>query len=204
MSYLNRENRREMILNAAKELALSEGLIGMTVRKIANHAQVSVGQVHHHFDSLAQLKTEVFLQLMDRLNEVDKIAETDRWLDKLHILLCIEDIEEIRPYLRVYNEVVLLIQKDPSLKWAYMISTQRWHQAIVELIHQGHSHGEFTLKPGASLEDIAWRLIALFMGLERITDLELIGSSVANFKKHVSKLIDYELGIAGTGQIDIA
>jgi AcrR family transcriptional regulator len=51
MNYLNREQRRTMILDAAKRVALLEGLNGLTVRRIAAEAQVSTGQVHHHFQS---------------------------------------------------------------------------------------------------------------------------------------------------------
>lgn len=35
MSYLNRDERREVILQAAMRVALEEGLSGMTVRRIA-------------------------------------------------------------------------------------------------------------------------------------------------------------------------
>lgn len=38
MSYLNRDERREVILQAAMRVALEEGLSGMTVRRIAQEA----------------------------------------------------------------------------------------------------------------------------------------------------------------------
>ena len=41
MNYLNREQRRNMILDAAKRVALQDGLNGLTVRRIAAEAQVS-------------------------------------------------------------------------------------------------------------------------------------------------------------------
>lgn len=49
MAYLNRDQRREMILQAAMQIALAEGFTAMTVRRIATEAQTSTGQVHHHF-----------------------------------------------------------------------------------------------------------------------------------------------------------
>ena len=60
MSYLNREERRAMILDAAKALILKEGILSFTARKLSAYAQVSVGQIHHHFSSLTELKIEVF------------------------------------------------------------------------------------------------------------------------------------------------
>ena len=59
MNYLNREERRAMILSAAKQVALQDGLSGLTVRRVAAEAQVSTGQVHHHFQSSSHLKAEV-------------------------------------------------------------------------------------------------------------------------------------------------
>lgn len=49
MSYLNRDERREVILQAAMRVALAEGFAAMTVRRIASEADVAAGQVHHHF-----------------------------------------------------------------------------------------------------------------------------------------------------------
>ena len=60
MAYLNRDQRREMILQAAMQIALAEGFTAMTVRRIATEAQTSTGQVHHHFSSASHLKAEAF------------------------------------------------------------------------------------------------------------------------------------------------
>ena len=51
MSYMNRDERREVILQAAMRVALEEGFSAMTVRRIATEAQVATGQLHHHFTS---------------------------------------------------------------------------------------------------------------------------------------------------------
>ncbi|EEU8496063.1 TetR family transcriptional regulator, partial [Salmonella enterica subsp. enterica serovar Infantis] len=43
MSYLNRDERREVILQAAMRVALAEGFAAMTVRRIASEADVAAG-----------------------------------------------------------------------------------------------------------------------------------------------------------------
>lgn len=43
MSYLNRDERREVILQAAMRVALAEGFTAMTVRRIASEADVAAG-----------------------------------------------------------------------------------------------------------------------------------------------------------------
>lgn len=44
MSYLNRDERREVILQAAMRVALAEGFAAMTVRRIASEADVAAGR----------------------------------------------------------------------------------------------------------------------------------------------------------------
>ncbi|ESJ83949.1 TetR family transcriptional regulator [Salmonella enterica subsp. enterica serovar Braenderup str. CFSAN000756] len=63
MSYLNRDERREVILQAAMRVALAEGFAAMTVRRIASEADVAAGQVHHHFSSAGELKALAFVHL---------------------------------------------------------------------------------------------------------------------------------------------
>ena len=93
MNYLNREQRRGMILDAAKRVALQDGLNGLTVRRIATEAQVSTGQVHHHFKSSSHLKAEVFIELMNQLNEVEDQIKTNSNLERISLLLGFENIE---------------------------------------------------------------------------------------------------------------
>ncbi len=116
MNYLNREQRRDMILAAAKTLALKEGLNALTVRAIATQAQVSTGQVHHHFESASHLKAQVFIELMDQLNELEAQVLTDSWLQRISLLLGCENIEQTQPYLRLWNEAEILIEQDIEIK----------------------------------------------------------------------------------------
>lgn len=44
MSYLNKDERREVILQAAMRVALEDGFSAMTVRRIATEAKVATGQ----------------------------------------------------------------------------------------------------------------------------------------------------------------
>jgi len=49
MSYYSREVRRQMILETAVNIAYQDGLSAMTVRRIAQEAQIAIGQIHHTF-----------------------------------------------------------------------------------------------------------------------------------------------------------
>ncbi len=193
MNYLNREQRRNMILDAAKHLALQDGLNGLTVRRIASEAQVSTGQVHHHFESSSHLKAEVFIALMDQLDEVENLITTESSVERLCLLLGIENIEQTQPYLRLWNEAEVLIDQDQEIKKAYNIAMEKWHLALVTTIEYGRSQQEFKISTSSSSQEIAWRLIAFVCGLEGIYELGLKGLDNHSFKHHVELVLKMEL-----------
>lgn len=193
MNYLNREQRRTMILDAAKRVALLEGLNGLTVRRIAAEAQVSTGQVHHHFQSSSHLKAEVFIELMNQLDQVEDQITTNSSLDRLFLLLGIENIEQTQPYLRLWNEAEILIDQDQEIKKAYNVTMEQWHNSLVATIEQGIIQQEFKVSTASSSQDIAWRLIAFVCGLEGIYQLGLKGLDQHSFKHHVEMVLKMEL-----------
>lgn len=191
MAYLNKEQRREMILQAAMHVALNEGFSAMTVRRIATEAQTSTGQVHHHFASNSHLKAEAFIKLMQQLDEIENQVHTTNYLHRLSLLLGCENIEQIQPYLRLWNEAEVLIDQDQEIKLAYNIAMQDWHRSIVRMIDEGQAQGEFQFDTNS--HDIAWRLIAFVCGLEGIYKLGLNGLNEADFKRHTDAIIQAEL-----------
>ncbi|EPO8433219.1 TetR family transcriptional regulator [Acinetobacter baumannii] len=191
MAYLNRDQRREMILQAAMQVALAEGFTAMTVRRIATEAQTSTGQVLHHFSSASHLKAEAFLKLMEQLDEIEQTLQTTSQFQRLFILLGAENIDRLQPYLRLWNEAELLIEQDAEIQKAYNLAMQSWHQAIVQSIECGQKEGEF--KNRSNSTDIAWRLIAFVCGLEGIYKLGLQGLVEEDFKRHTEAIIRLEL-----------
>jgi len=191
MAYLNRDQRREMILQAAMQVALAEGFTAMTVRRIATEAQTSTGQVHHHFSSTSHLKAEAFLKLMEQLDEIEQTLQTTSQFQRLFILLGAENIDKLQPYLRLWNEAELLIEQDIEIQKAYNLAMQSWHETIVQAIECGQKEGEF--KNRSNSTDIAWRLIAFVCGLEGIYKLGLQGLAEEDFKRHTEAIIRLEL-----------
>lgn len=193
MNYLNREQRRGMILDAAKRVALQDGLNGLTVRRIATEAQVSTGQVHHHFKSSSHLKAEVFIELMNQLNEVEDQIKTNSSFERISLLLGFENIEQTQPYLRLWNEAEILIVQDREIKKAYNTTMEQWHLALVSAIEHGITQQEFKISISNSSQDISWRLIAFVCGLEGIYQLGLRGLDEHSFKHHVETILKLEL-----------
>ncbi|CAH3517784.1 TPA: TetR family transcriptional regulator [Citrobacter freundii] len=190
MSYLNRDERREVILQAAMRVALEEGFTAMTVRRIATEAQVSTGQVHHHFTSAGELKSLAFVQLIRTLLDAELVSANASFRERLHAMLGSED-GGFEPYIKLWREAQVLADKDPEIKSAYLLTMRMWHEETAAIISQGQNAGEFS--PGPDAADVAWRLIALVCGLDGIYVLGIEEMADPAFERHLDRMITLEL-----------
>lgn len=190
MSYLNRDERREVILQAAMRVALEEGFTAMTVRRIATEAQVSTGQVHHHFTSAGELKSLAFVQLIRTLLDAELVSVNASFRERLHAMLGSED-GGFEPYIKLWREAQVLADKDPEIKSAYLLTMRMWHEETAAIISQGQNAGEFS--PGPDAADVAWRLIALVCGLDGIYVLGIEEMADPAFERHLDRMITLEL-----------
>ncbi|HBM9256041.1 TPA: TetR family transcriptional regulator [Citrobacter freundii] len=190
MSYLNRDERREVILQAAMRVALEEGFTAMTVRRIATEAQVSTGQVHHHFTSAGELKSLAFVQLIRTLLDAEQVSANASFRERLHAMLGSED-GGFEPYIKLWREAQVLADKDPEIKSAYLLTMRMWHEETAAIIDQGQKAGEFSSHPDAA--DVAWRLIALVCGLDGIYVLGIEEMADPAFERHLDRMITLEL-----------
>lgn len=190
MSYLNRDERREVILQAAMRVALEEGFTAMTVRRIATEAQVSTGQVHHHFTSAGELKSLALVQLIRTLLDAEQVSDNASFRERLHAMLGSED-GGFEPYIKLWREAQVLADKDPEIKSAYLLTMRMWHEETAAIITQGQSAGEFSAIPDAA--EVAWRLIALVCGLDGIYVLGIEEMADPAFERHLDRMITLEL-----------
>ncbi|SNY58730.1 TetR family transcriptional regulator [Enterobacter sp. CC120223-11] len=190
MSYLNREDRRETIMRAAIQVALEEGFSAMTVRNIASRAGIAAGQVHHHFTSSGELKSQAFVRVIREMMALPLVPENASWRERLFSMLGSED-RRLEPYIRLWRQAQLLADSDPEIKSAYLLTMSMWHGETVRLIVAGQQAGEFTFSDSA--EDIAWRLIALVCGLDGIYVLGMAEINDAAFSRHLHRAIALEL-----------
>ena len=190
MTYLSKDERREAILQAAMRVALNEGFTGMTVRRIAAEANVAAGQVHHHFASIGELKSQSFIHLIRALLDAEVVPETASWRERLHGMLG-SDEGGLEPYIRLWREAQFLATRDPEIKGAYMLTMEMWHQETVAIIRAGAADNVFILKDRP--EDIAWRLIGLVCGLDGIYVLNMPDMDDDAFNSHLDNSISLEL-----------
>ena len=152
MNYLTREERREVILKAAMQVALNGGLSAMTVRHIATVAGVASGQVHHHFASIGELKALAFVRLIREMLDMPLVSDDASWYERLFSMVGSDD-RRLEPYIRLWREAQLLADSDSDIKGAYLLTMDMWHQETVNLILLGTQANEF--RPIDNADDIA-------------------------------------------------
>ena len=192
MSYMNRDERRELILQAAMRVALEEGFSAMTVRRIAAEAQVATGQLHHHFTSAGELKSQAFVRLIRTLLDAELVSENASYRERLHAMLGSED-GGFEPYIKLWREAQILADKDPEIKSAYLLTMRMWHEETAAIITHGQRAGEFSSAPDAA--DVAWRLIALVCGLDGMYMLGFAEMADPAFDRHLDRMITLEVFI---------
>ena len=89
-------------MQAAMRLALRGGFSAMTVRQIAREAQVAAGQLHHHFASIGELKSQVFIRLIREMLDMPLVAEDASWRERLFSMIGSED-GRLEPYIRLWG-----------------------------------------------------------------------------------------------------
>lgn len=165
MGYLNKAQREQHILQVAKSIALNEGLNTLTVRKIAAVAEISVGQLHHHFNSISELKAQVFLALAyENIAEIHQIEDGDVVTNLMRIFSL--DDSNI-PYIRLWNSAESMSLDDAIMKAAYKQALFYWHSVVCEWLTRSKQQLKKT-----DIEGMAWRLTAVCYGFENLYNLD--------------------------------
>ncbi|MFT2793719.1 TetR family transcriptional regulator [Serratia sp. T13T92] len=192
MSYLKREERHAAILEAAMRVTLAEGVVATTVRRIAAEAGIAVGQVNHHFPSATHLRAQAFLQLAKQsLSSFAVVSKNYSAVERLQRVLGypLDDKGMRETYL--WNEMMLLAERDPIMSEAYSTAISDWHQATAKVIAEGRD--EKTFRSSANADDIAWRLIGLVCGLDGLLSFDSAGFPKSEIMRHLSSAIKLEL-----------
>ena len=133
MHYLQRMSDGR-IMQAAMRLALRGGFSAMTVRQIAREAQVAAGQLHHHFASIGELKSQVFIRLIREMRHA--AGGRGRQLARAVILDDRQRGWPAEPYIRLWRKARYW-PTDPDIKAAYLLTMTMWHAETVAIVEQG-------------------------------------------------------------------
>lgn len=185
--YLKKAERYEVILNAAMKMIIESGIASITARKIAAEANISVGQIHHHFETIGQLKGLALLKVTDQI--IQKSLEVQKELSIIEqIISAVRPIESDGDFLirRLWNEALFLSYRDQDIKNAYKQSIEEWHAALIHLLEKAISEKQIT---PCDVSDLAWRLIALGCGLDNLVEFDEFKFNQAIMDNHIRALL---------------
>ena len=163
MSYLSKSERRNLILQVAKSIALEEGLSTLTVRNIAKKACLSVGLIHHHYASIHELKSEVFIQLAYENLDTSTLSEDICWESRLLDILGFSENNNELAYIRLWNEAEQISCSNPEFSKVYWAAIEAWKNKIIEVLKL-----KKFINPNENMEDLAWQFIGITLGFERL------------------------------------
>ena len=69
----------------------------------AREAQVAAGQLHYHFASIGELKSQVFIRLIREMLDMPLVAEDASWRERLFSMIGSED-GRLNSYIRLWRK----------------------------------------------------------------------------------------------------
>jgi DNA-binding transcriptional regulator YbjK len=121
--------RKERILDAAIAVLATHGVAGTTTRLIAAAADVSLGSLTYHFDSLDDLRAQAFIRLSERVSasyeaHFTDVTSTEDLIDAVTDLVHSAVGADAEEWAVTY-ELYLAALRDPALRAV----TERWMRA---------------------------------------------------------------------------
>jgi AcrR family transcriptional regulator len=165
----HREERKKIILNAAKEVFIRKGFNATTIQDIINHSGVSRGGVYTYF----QNTEDIFIEILKRRDEDDLLDLESIYLDGksnwealTYILSMIQvgietQTDVLVPVIYEYYFTVGWNTKKPLPLLERRIEQTK--QSLMEILQKGVDEKEFSTK--ISIEDIARTIITFCDGI---------------------------------------
>src|SRR3954470_15584599 len=129
---------RSMILEAARQRVLDDGMAGLSTRRVADAAGVPLSQVHYHFGSKQGLILDV-LEAEDarRLARQTEMYGQERPLWERYEQACdfLEDDLD-SGYVRVLQEMIAAGWSDPAIGERVRDLMRGWHGLVTEVAEQ--------------------------------------------------------------------
>lgn len=158
--------RRALIVEAARKVILREGLGATRLRDIASEADVSIGTVTYHFESVAEILNEVVVLETARfyssiIEAVD--AEADPIVGvRLLIEPLFSDTAETGDHWRLWSDYWTAVARKPAVAAEYVERIRIWEACLTRTLQRGVDQGIFATDDPAAL---ALKLAAYSDGL---------------------------------------
>lgn len=194
MTYMNRDDRRASIVEAAVEIILRDGISAATVRGVAKALEASPGQIHHHFPSADALRADAFRTLWRRLTSDlgDRLAEMPP-RERLVAALVGDDPAYEGALARLWNESLAASSAEPLLKGALAEAVQEWLDVLAGAVEEGVRAGTFA--SGVEATEVARHLASFSMGMDTLAGLELPNHSPDEMRARIEAAVDQQTAL---------
>lgn len=158
------DERRREVAAAAREIALAEGLDGLTLRAVAARIGVAPGLVAHYIPSMDDLVADTFGDIVagELAGIVELIAGEPDHARRLGMLVDTVLDGGRRDVTLVWVHGWALGARNDALAARVRIEMDAWQQAIADEIVRGQQAGAFG---HVDADAVAWHLLAMFDGL---------------------------------------
>lgn len=158
------EQRRREVADAAREIALAEGLAALTLRAVAARAGVASGLVAHYIPSMDALVADTFGEIVDSELRaiVDLLSHEADAARRLGLLIDTVLGGGRRDVTLVWVQGWALGARNEELAARVRVEMDAWQRAIAAEIERGQASGEFD---GVDADAVAWHLLAMVDGL---------------------------------------
>ena len=176
------DDRRRMIVAAARTVMLRSGLTRASLRDIALTAEVSVGTVTYHFRSVNDILREVVTQESEGFYRgvVEKACAAADPRAGLRALVepMFADTDSVREHWKIWADYWGLVGRSPEIAEAYADQIRLWEDACTDLISRGVHLGVFAAVPP---RETALKLAAYSdgIGIQRAQSVPDLGSGRA-------------------------
>ncbi|MFF2053560.1 TetR/AcrR family transcriptional regulator [Leifsonia sp. NPDC058194] len=156
--------RRAEIAEAARELALADGLAAVTLRRVAAHVGVTPALVAHYHPAMDELVAASFAGAV--APEVDEVrallADADGAIDRVATLLRTLLDGTRDDVTTVWVEAFALGRRSDRLAETVREQMDVWQTLIQEVVEEGVASGVFAVSDPAA---VAWQLLGTIDGL---------------------------------------
>ena len=156
--------RRAAIADAARELALDQGLAAVTMRGVASRAAVTPALVAHYHPVMDELVATTFAAAVaPEIGEVrDLLAAENGPVERIAAVLRTLLDGTRDDVTTVWVEAVALGRRNERLAVAVREQMDAWQALILEVVEEGVVTGEFRVPDAAAA---AWQLLGTIDGL---------------------------------------
>ena len=160
--------RRQQILKAAHEVALRQGIDGLTVRAVAARARLSHGLVLFHFKRKDQLVSALLDRVLAAILSLHVVADVARMgnpLDRLRALLRqeVDRLSRDRQMVRLFLEYWALGNRNSAIRVKIMTELERYRAAFRTLAEEV-LRAEGARFPGLTPEGLAAIVVSFING----------------------------------------